>query len=357
MKTFYINPRLDKESYLFFCNGEIEIFSQYRNKLKVTKEFIDKCRDKWDNAKKQTNEYEYIYTSTNPSKNICAKIPISRSYFKLREILYDLNIFIDDKIACIAEAPGGFIQCLLDMTDHNKIYGITLVSDNKDIPYWNNSLLKHKRVYLSNGDDNTGDLYNPKNLLHFLNEAEKNSCSLVTADGGFDYSDDFNSQEYLSYKLIFSEVFLALSLLKKNGTFICKIFDIFTIHTVNILYLLYTSFEEIILIKPVTSRLTNSEKYVVCKGFKGYDKDKSNLLFSLILNDNIYDFTLNIPQSFIDELSRYNEKFTNSQISMIQKSIYCARSRNVSYTANYKQVKKGKEWCRKYDLPINEIYI
>ena len=53
--------------------------------------------------KKQTNVW-YIYTSTNPSKNICTKIPISRSYFKLRK-LYDLNIFIDDKLLVLLKHP------------------------------------------------------------------------------------------------------------------------------------------------------------------------------------------------------------------------------------------------------------
>ena len=355
MKIFYIRSELDKDHNIYISNNDV-IFSKYKDKLIVTKEFIDQYRNNWDNAKKQMNDYEYIYTSTNPNKNICAIQPISRSYFKLREIIYDLDIPINSKVACIAEAPGGFIQCILEMNTNTNIYGITLVSDNKDIPYWNNSLLNNDRVHLSTGDDNTGDLYNPQNLLHFLNEVEKSTCSLVTADGGFDYSVNFNSQESSSFKLIFSEVFLAISLLEKNGIFICKIFDLFTIHTINLIYLLYLQFNEIYFIKPFTSRLTNSEKYIVCKGFKGYDKEKSNLLFKHILNNNVYDLRLDIPKSFIDELSIYNDKFVNSQIYMIQKSIYCAKNRNNSYWANYKQIKTGIEWCREYDLPINTLY-
>ena len=58
---------------------------------------------------------------------------------------------IQGNSACIAEAPGGFIQSLLKHSeDRNisitKIFGITLVSDNKDIPYWNPTLIKDERV-------------------------------------------------------------------------------------------------------------------------------------------------------------------------------------------------------------------
>ena len=365
MKIYQIRRGLDTDKNFFvldnsddYCNDYCDVYPEIKEKLKVIKGFIDIYRDRWDGAKKQTNDYEYIYTSTNPNKNICSIIPISRSYFKLREIMYDLNLTCDGKVACLAEAPGGFIQSLMDMfhSQIDIIHGITLISENNDIPFWNNGLLKETKVKISYGDDKTGDLYNVKNLLHFINEVQKSSCSLVTADGGFDYSDDFNSQEYVSYQLIYSEVFLALSLLKEGGTFICKIFDIFTIHTIGILYLLYLSFDDLVFIKPVTSRSTNSEKYVVCKGYKGYDKEKSNILFTLLLTDNIYDFTLDIPHSFYEEMKRYNEDFTNSQISIIQKTVYFAKNRSKSFTPSYKQIKNGKEWCRKYKLPINNIF-
>ena len=49
------------------------------------------------NFKKFNNIFEYIYTSSNSNKNICSIIPISRSYFKLLEILYEFN-FSDNSI-------------------------------------------------------------------------------------------------------------------------------------------------------------------------------------------------------------------------------------------------------------------
>ena len=47
-----------------------------------------------------------------------------------------------------------------------------------------------------------------------------------------------------------------------------KIFDIFTQATIDLLYLLSLLYEKVYIIKPNTSRIANSEKYVVCKKFK-----------------------------------------------------------------------------------------
>ena len=64
-------------------------------------------------VKKMLNPYEFIYTSSKKNKNICSIVPISRSYFKLHEIVKDLELLKDNIFCtCIAEGPGGFINFL-----------------------------------------------------------------------------------------------------------------------------------------------------------------------------------------------------------------------------------------------------
>ena len=53
---------------------------------------------------------------------------------------------------------------------------------------------------ISNGSDGTGDLYKLINVFSYIKTCGKNSCQIVTADGGFDYTSDFE-QELSSYKL------------------------------------------------------------------------------------------------------------------------------------------------------------
>ena len=97
---------------------ENNIFNNLFNKEKLTeiKSKIDNYENKkWNQSKKSVHIYEYIYTSSHQVKNISNIIPISRSYFKLYEILKDIEINLDNKtICCICEGPGGFIHCIND---------------------------------------------------------------------------------------------------------------------------------------------------------------------------------------------------------------------------------------------------
>ena len=165
--------------------------------LHETKCKIDGCNlKKWELAKKFHNDYEYIYTSSNIQKNICKVLPISRSYFKILEIINIFNFFKNEcYFSCIAEGPGGFIQCIHDIYNKkilviNKIYAITLISSNSKVPYWNTNIINNPKNSILYGSDSTGDIYKKENTLDYISKNKK--CYLVTSDGGFDYSDNYN---------------------------------------------------------------------------------------------------------------------------------------------------------------------
>lgn len=328
-----------------------ELYKDINNKKKQ----IDHVRHQWDSAKKMNNSYEYVYTSSNLRKNISHVAPVSRSFFKLREIIYDYHLDISGSMGCLAEAPGGFIQSLVKHSEEykipiNMIYGITLVSDDKDIPYWNPLLVKHPKVCVTNGADGTGDLYRLENILDFINTCGKSSCKIVTADGGFDYTSDFE-QELSSYKLLYSEIMITLNIQQKGGTFICKMFDLFYISSLQLVYLLYISYEHISFIKPVTSRQSNSEKYIVCRGFKGYNKEISNLLCYHFTKDIL---PINLPNNFIDIINKYHEYFIKKQINQIDSTLKLISLRKTMDKPTHQQIRLAKEWCIKYKIGINK---
>lgn len=355
----YIFPNRDYQLQLDATVSNIIVNKELYKIIQDKKSEIDNVRQLWDNAKKRSNDYEYIYTSSNYHKNICNILPVSRSFFKLREIIYDYKLKVDTNSACIAEAPGGFIQSLLRHRQDLKQYptyinGITLVSTDKDVPYWNHSLLKNKEVIISNGSDGTGDLYKLNNVLSFIKMCGKNSCQLVTGDGGFDYTTDFE-QELSSYNLFYSEIMLAINIQKVDGTFICKLFDLFYICTMQLLFILYISYDKISFIKPLTSRQSNSEKYIVCEGFKGYNKDISNLLCSYFGHSKL---PIQLPQDFITMIDTYHQKFINYQLYKIDTTLQIISSYKYNDKYNDKPSNKqlicAKEWCKKYKLPINK---
>ena len=82
------------------------------------------------------------------------------------------------------------------------------------------------------------------------------------------------------YNMFMWQLCFALALQKKGGTFILKIFDIFTQATIDIIYILASLYKKVYIIKPCTSRTANSEKYIVCKDFKMNDTFELLTIFS-----------------------------------------------------------------------------
>ena len=327
-------------------------------KINKKKSEIDSVQHKWDSAKKISNDYEYIYTSSNYKKNISSFIPVSRSFFKLREIIYDYKLILSDKCSCIAEAPGGFMQSLLKFNEEKNlnldtIYGITLISDNKEIPFWNPVLLTYEKVMICNGQDETGDLYKLSKVLQFIKTCGKSSCHIVTADGGFDYTKDFE-QELSSYKLFYSEIMISLNIQKIGGVFICKMFDLFYYSTLQLVYILYMSYEKISFIKPSTSRQSNSEKYIICQGFKGYNTELSNIMCSYFGKDIL---PIKLSDDFIEMINAYHSQFIGNQINRIDHTLLLINQRRIKDKPTRQQIRLAIEWCKKYEIKINNSCI
>ena len=183
-------------------------------RLNFYKSKIDELDDTndWDEAKKISNLYELIYLPNKKFKtdSISRYEPLSRSYFKLWEIINDfdlLSVERDLKFASVAEGPGGFIEAIINYRKKydvkDVLYAITLKSVNKDIPGWNkaaNFLRKNPNVNITYGADNTGNIYKLENIKAFRSNFN-GDAHLVTADGGFDFSFNFNKQEQMSYRI------------------------------------------------------------------------------------------------------------------------------------------------------------
>ena len=260
-------------------------------------------------------------------------------------------------------------NCLKD-----NIYGITLKSIDKDIPGWTKAshfLKKNQNVTISYGADGTGNIYNLDNIKrfasHFSNDAE-----LVTADGGFDFSTDFNKQEQSSLRIIFCEIVLALSIQKKGGAFVCKVYDSYTRVSVSFLYLLHCLYKEVYITKPYTSRPANSEKYIVCKGFLGISSALLSKLYIIVRSweliesrdDHIYQIINwdNIPDIFKSKLYNFNSFYYNQQTRNIIRTLKLIDSINnepdFENKDKFKHIIKYQTqcaffWCKKYKCKIN----
>ena len=330
------------------------IQSELCNKLNETKMLIDDYYEEWDKIKKNIHDHEYVYASKYNS--ISDVNPISRSYFKFIEMYYDYNI-IDkhkqNKIVCLAEAPGGFIQSILDLLDYDKIiriYGNSLQSEIRSIPKWNTRLINCKKISFYNGINGNGDLYDFLNIISLIKTYGRGTVDLITGDGGFDYSHDYSKQEINSYKLIYSEIFIALNVQKKGGNFICKIFDIFHKETILLISILMKSYSKVYIHKPLTSRDSNSEKYIICKNFKGYNFKLINLMC------HNFGKKLDIPvtKNTVDDIMNFNNIYCINQINQIKKGITLIKNKRIKIHPTIDQIKLSYDWCIKYNVKVNE---
>jgi len=342
--------------------------------LNIMKGQIDDYNDEWDIYKKYTNTYEYIHTIIPQYKiSVCKLKPLSRSYYKLIEIINTLTITLPNepiKSFHLAEGPGGFIEALiyyrkLNLNNENDIYnGITLIDDkNENIPGWKKSrdfLEVNKNVYIIKGADNTGNILNIKNFNYCYNRY-KNSIDFITADGGFDYSSNFNKQEILSINLILAQVIYAIALQKQGGTFILKVFDIFTQATIDILYILSSLYEKCYIIKPNTSRNANSEKYIVCKLFKLADAseliNKLSTFFNMDTKKTIARvLNINIPYLYINKLEDINAILGQQQLENILYTLHLLDNNKSDKLELIKKnnIQKCIQWCIKNSLPYNK---
>ena len=352
----------DKQLH-FSENKRNETIYQKKKVLMDIKCKIDNCNQKeWEEVKKRYNLYEYIYTSSKQENNVCRVVPVSRSYFKLHEMILNHHLLERDiYCACLAEGPGGFIHCLNNYSHENnisikRIYGITLISNDRSIPYWNQIILNHRMNHILSGEDKTGNLYNYQNASDFIKKVNLNYCHLVTADGGFDYSNNYNSQEDSSYKLLYSEIYIALNIQKLKGNFIIKVFDLFNYKTIQLIYLLYNCYSIIEIYKPLTSRLSNSEKYIICSNFEGCPLSVKTKMREYY--DKCEELHIDIPDSFMKDIIQFNDQFVETQISSIQEVLKNVTSDTLPLKGPSKtQIKHAIQWCELYNLPINESCI
>lgn len=356
-------------------------FKEYKDRLG-----FDKGDDrKYRIIRDTLNPYELLWPTEQykklSHKSAVPKIQvISRAYFKMWEILKTFSKLVDTKksnfiCANLAEGPGGFIQAILDYREKyssgsagdDKFYAITLPGDQTAIPKFDKDFVKKhegKKLFIKHGD-----LTNPKDVQEFIKKFTKNEADLVTGDAGFQFDiAGYDIQEQLIQQLLFSQLLIALSIQKKGGSFVCKMFDAYTEPTIFILQLVRKYYKTAIIFKPETSRPANSEKYIIAYRFNGISQEELKKLHGLHQEWHKLDpsgglkptkfiskfIGHEISQDFLDEIKVYNQKLTKFQKESIYEITATLEGSGGKIDNEYydKQEKIGIEWCKKMDIPV-----
>lgn len=180
----------------------------------------------------------------------------SRAYHKLKEIVQSCALSRQVRLSVhLCEAPGGFVQCVGECFAAPGWRWVALTLPVAPDPAL--SLLPVDRGRFVRGD------------VHAHGEAlcEDGTADLVTADGAVEMDHERIEQAHLS--LLEAQTRVALRALAPGGCFVAKFFEGGTAATRAWIARLTTQFHAVSLIKPNTSRATNSERYLVARDYRG----------------------------------------------------------------------------------------
>lgn len=256
----------------------------------------------------------------------------------------------------------------------------------------NNKLKRTNALIISNTF-----IYDPICLEYFNNNYENLFLT-------FTYNYDNQIEKYLfynkntpQYDLIFFELKesdyldinkyilgLILSLLamfneqKEHGDLILKISNINHKPIVDILYILTSVYDNVSIIKPTTSNILTTEKYVICRNFlvnnkniNNYKNYYNNLKYTYYLlcgkyvkNTNLFIDTIinndNVSYFFKTKVNNINILIIQQQIEIINHTFNLINNKNncdkLKEIIN-SNIQKSIQFCKKYNLPYhNFIY-
>ena len=370
---------LEPKEYNHTISEEEATLHEYRNRINEYETTLNNGKN-WEYYKKVVNPYELVYTQKkydNFPESICILKPLSRSYFKMTEMLELINFFgtfrsENVRGAHVCEGPGGFIEALYDEAFKNRkkvqtSIAMTLKSKQSNVPGWKRAsqfLQKNRNVRILYGEDDTGDIMKPENQQYFIDycihPAYGGKMNLFTADGGFDFSCDYTKQESLIFPLLLASTKIGFEVLRKGGVFILKLFDFYEKATVDLLYFLSCHFSEWTLYKPATSRPCNPEQYFIGKGFTGCTDEVFDVLrlwCSMLENgqqvQSLFksDYSIEFKRT-IEELRKHS---FNTQTEYLEKVFFIIDKNDEELIQNYlkKNEKTSYEWCLRFKVPIS----
>lgn len=365
--------------FIHSAKNTMSILKQFENKKKVYL-VMNEFERNVDNYEESIGNISKVYFNIDKDKKPDI---LSRDFYKLWELLFMFDIVNIDKdsfvSAHLAEGPGSFIQavmffrdmfCKKGLSSKDKYYAVTLHNENegdstreidkKFIEYYESE--KPQRIHIhktynkqSAGGVQTkdnGDITDPKTVKLFGGEM-KEKADFITGDGSFDWINE-NIQEQEAFRLIFSQIVAAVKYQKKGGAFVCKFFEMFTSVSLKFVSILASLYSKVFIAKPLMSRESTSERYVVCTQFKYSDSDKeyksivkqldemlekSHKNKSLKLNDLFSDY--DIKDELKNHIIEINTSIANKQMKSITEIVSFINAQN--YYGDLYQDKRDKQ--------------
>jgi hypothetical protein len=301
----------------------------------VTIEYVNKI----------VNPFEFIHTNVPGSVLSVSKVkPDANIFFELMEIfqLFNINEILSLK---------------------HKINIAHLTPNHTSTNYLLNMLREDNDDYIVCEDFNYNKLYN----LFVTNKFENKLDLIICEFQPYEYND---TKKYIQNMIL---IFMIITKYQSNqGTCIIKIDNIFYKAIIDILFLLSSFYDKIVLVKPIISNVTKGERYIVCKSLNSNILNHSNLLSQIdekilpnindetMLVDKCVDSLINneIPYYFLNRLEESNAVIGQQQLEAYDQIINIYKNKNrEEKIENLKRqhIQKCIQWCEKNQLPHNKF--
>jgi hypothetical protein len=224
-------------------------------------------------------------------------------------------------------------------------------------------LESHPEIHIHDGADGTGNILVPANRAAFAAAVGARGVHLYTADGGFDFSNDYNAQEDSVYPLLLAEALLGLHTLARGGVMILKCFDTKEPQTLQLIWLLSRAFRNWSILKPRTSRAGNAERYITCSGFLGKDAiaDVMAVLEAATVAPVFLTPGVTAQPSWremMTALAALQERIEHVELAVIQETLRLLRHTDADVVRLFVRanVLRSIEWCREHGEAISELW-
>ena len=365
VSTAHLSPPPDVSSNLY--------------KLKQTIEVLD-ASGQWEYLKRSSNPYELVFSQSQDVRipqSVCSLKPLSRSFFKMAELLTILDFFkrrylaggrkIVINSAHVCEGPGGFIEALIYQgtkasatIDHS--WAMTLKPSKTNIPGWKRAyyfLKKSPMVNIEYGADDTGDILVPANQASFLEKARA-KCHIFTADGGFDFSEHYSTQEEEVFPLLVSSALIGLQTMAKGGDFILKVFDTELKCTKDLLAMLAYCFDNWTLYKPALSRPCNAEKYFIGKSCRLVPpwilKVLSDIRDTTAKGNHIRYVFPELQPHIERDIETLKKEYLDQQVAALDYAISHRDEWNIMPNVIWNSIHdQSVAWCKQFQMPLKSF--
>lgn len=326
---------------------------------------------KWSYTTDQIDIFKSLHTYLDEEYNAGSnRHRTSNAFCKMYELLeeFDLLDFDKDTIKTfhICEAPGNFVYA----TNHY----LKTKTKIKTFDWFANSLnAKHPKVkqeYPSAfgdvygliekypnrwlfGEDNTGDITKMENVNKFIKQLGE--VDFLTGDCGISIDQKMsNAQQNILGKVNFAQIVILLSVLRNGGNFAIKHFmPMSNPFIVSYVYLLSRCFNELYICKPICSRPSSREIYLVGKNYNKLNNETLEKIYERFIdfNDKI-DLISDIPRKFLGQYYDAIDDLAEKQMVSLNRSFYFYDNpdffEKYKYELRNSRKTKNKNWTKVY---------